>query len=108
MSEVIIGLAGIIVLAATFSLLGKIIKQPPIVAYLLTGLFIGALGASKFVDIAIFDIASELGIILLLFLAGLEIKIEKIKRALKPILFIGVGQIVVMMLVFFYSLIWSI
>lgn len=66
----------IVCLAAILSFLFRLLKQPAILAYILTGILIGFLG---FFDVSNHDLlntSAQLGITFLLFTLGLEIKIK--------------------------------
>ncbi len=76
-----------IITATLLALILKKIKQPPIVAYLITGVLLATLKIK--LDKNIVNIFSEIGIILLLFLAGLEFKLKQLKKTLKPSIIIG-------------------
>ncbi len=70
---------GLILLAATLLMLAsRVLKVPTIVAYIVAGLLlgpiVGLLAASEEIHLI-----SEIGIILLLFLVGLELSLERIK-----------------------------
>lgn len=84
---------GYIILAATaFAFLGKGIKMPSLVGYLLAGLLLGpglglvAIGHSL-------ELIAELGIALLLFLVGLELSFGKIKDLGKAALLLSTLQV---------------
>ena len=89
-------LAIIVLIAAGLSLIAKFLKQPLILAYILAGVLVTYLG---FLNINIentetFHIFSNLGIMFLLFLVGLEINYSSLRLVGKPSLIIGLGQIV--------------
>ena len=94
-SEVIIfDIAVILILSAMFAFFARMLKQPLIPAYVLTGLVLGPLlfGVVKNLDLV--NAFSEIGIAFLLFTAGLEISFRKIREAnLKKIALIGVLQV---------------
>jgi Kef-type K+ transport system membrane component KefB len=94
-NEVIIfDIAVILILSAMFAFIARMMKQPLIPAYVLTGLVLGPLvfGIVKGVDLI--HAFSEIGIAFLLFTAGLEISFRKIKEAnLKKIALIGILQV---------------
>jgi len=96
-SEVIIfDIAVILILSAMFAFVARMLKQPLIPAYVLTGLVLGPLvfGVVKNMDLV--NAFSEIGIAFLLFTAGLEISFRKIREAnLKKIALIGVLQVAV-------------
>ena len=83
----------IVVMAAVFVMVGRLVRMPAIVVYLLAGVVIGpVLGLVEFSDVL--DLVSETGIALLLFLVGLELSFEKIKRVGKVAVVAGIGQVV--------------
>ena len=86
---------GIMVIAAAgFALLARQLRIPTIVGYLLAGVFLGPL--TQIVgDADAVAMISELGIVLLLFLVGLELNVAKIRHLGAVALLAGLGQIVV-------------
>ncbi|RXH10840.1 cation:proton antiporter [Bradyrhizobium guangzhouense] len=74
-------------LAAHFS------RQPLILAYLIAGFCIGPFGAGWVKSQESISVISELGLIFMLFMIGLEIDLKKIVRAGKVILFAAGGQL---------------
>jgi Kef-type K+ transport system membrane component KefB len=87
----------IIVIAGVIALIMRLLKQPLIMGYILTGILIGPLGFIS--DSQTFEIFSEIGIALLLFIIGLELNVAVIKKLGKAVfataaaLFITVGTI---------------
>ncbi|WP_375412533.1 cation:proton antiporter [uncultured Bradyrhizobium sp.] len=75
-------------LAAHFS------RQPLILAYLIAGFFIGPFGMGWVKSQESIQIISELGLIFMLFMIGLEIDLKKIIRAGRVILFAAGGQLI--------------
>jgi Kef-type K+ transport system membrane component KefB len=67
-----------VVTAAVFAFLGKLIKMPSIVAYILAGMALGPVFGVVELDHSL-ELISELGVALLLFLVGLELSLQKIK-----------------------------
>ncbi|MCS6985379.1 MAG: cation:proton antiporter [Leptospiraceae bacterium] len=85
---------GIILLCATlFALMGNLLHVPPLVVYLFTGLFLGPIAKIVF-PLPLFEMISETGITLLLFLVGLEIHFSKMKDIGRDVLFAGMAQII--------------
>ena len=84
----------LICLAAILALFCRLLRQPPILAYILTGILIGPFGQLQFPNIASLNIFSELGITLLLFLLGLEFKLKGIKSVGYSSFAIGLAQVV--------------
>jgi len=94
-SEVIIfDIAVILILSAMFAFVARILRQPLIPAYVLTGLVLGPLVFGVVKNLDLIKAFSEIGIAFLLFTAGLEISFRKIREAnLKKIAVIGVLQV---------------
>ena len=87
-------LAAVLVTAATLGFVARALKQPLILAYLFTGGLIGYLNFFNLGDKTIFQTFSDLGIMFLLFLVGLEINYTALRAVGKPALIVGLGQIV--------------
>jgi len=86
-----IGLA--IVIATLFAFIAKALKQPLILAYLLAGLVIGPeIGFAWVKDKETIELISEIGLILLLFIIGLEIDLKKLLGAGRTLLVTGISQ----------------
>ena len=83
----------ILVLAAILGIILKALKQPLILAYLITGLIIGALGFFDIAEREALEFFSNLGVMFLLFLVGLEMDYDSIKKVGKTSLAIGLGQV---------------
>jgi Kef-type K+ transport system membrane component KefB len=91
---------GLIVVAATAAaLLARPLRVPTIVAFLLAGVVLGPLLGLLESDYAPghdapVDLIAELGIVLLLFLVGLELSFAKIRDVGKVAVVAGLGQVV--------------
>ncbi|MFT5837016.1 MAG: Kef-type K+ transport system membrane component KefB [Candidatus Azotimanducaceae bacterium] len=76
--SLLLNLGFIVITAAVFAFLGKLVRMPSIVAYIIAGMVLGpGLGIVE-LDHSL-ELISELGIALLLFLVGLELSLQKIK-----------------------------
>lgn len=93
MGNIFLEITVVICLAAVLSLIFRFFKQPEILAYILTGILIGPLGIFKISNTDMFQSLSELGITLLLFMVGLEIKLSEHFSLGKSLFFVAVGQI---------------
>ena len=95
--EVIFELAIIICIAATLGIIAKILRQPLILAYIVTGIIIGLIQIffqSFYIgEKEVFDLFSELGVMFLLFLIGLEMNYSSLKTVGKTSIVVGSGQI---------------
>jgi Kef-type K+ transport system membrane component KefB len=83
----------IICLAAGLSLVFRLLKQPEILAYILTGIIMGPLVIFRSGNQDILQTMSQLGITLLLFMVGLEIRVSDLFALGKSLLIVALGQI---------------
>jgi len=93
MQNVFLQITIIVCLAAVLSVVFRFLKQPIILAYILTGIIIGHMGffPSRSNDVLLS--LSDIGITFLLFLMGLEIKIKEFFLIGKTVILVGVGQV---------------
>ena len=82
----------IIVAAALFSLIGRRVRLPSIVAFLLAGLFLGPV-TGLVAESEELKLLTESGIVLLLFLVGLELTVDRIREVGKVAIIAGSIQI---------------
>src|ERR1035437_3814741 len=85
----------IICLAAGLSLIFRLLKQPEILAYILTGIIMGPLVVFRSANQDVLQTMSQLGITLLLFMVGLEIRVSDLFSFGKSLLAVALGQIFV-------------
>ena len=84
----------IICLAAFLSLVFRFLKQPEILAYILTGIIIGSFHLFQSSSQDMLQTMSQLGVTLLLFMVGLEIRVSELFSIGKSLLIASVGQII--------------
>ncbi|HEY7842451.1 MAG TPA: cation:proton antiporter [Bradyrhizobium sp.] len=94
MHELIRDITLCILFAWVLGLLAHFSRQPLILAYLIAGFLIGPFGAGWVKSEESTGVISELGLIFMLFMIGLEIDLKKIVRAGKVILFAAGGQLI--------------
>ena len=94
MEHIYLELTLIICLAAGLSILFRFLKQPPILAYILAGIIIGPLAVFKVQSGDVLESLSQIGITLLLFMLGLEMKLKDLKSVGKVAMFTGLGQVI--------------
>jgi Kef-type K+ transport system membrane component KefB len=82
-----------ILFAWVLGLLAHFSRQPLILAYLIAGFLIGPFGTGLVKSEESIGVISELGLIFMLFMIGLEIDLKKIVRAGRVILFAAGGQL---------------
>ena len=78
-------LSFVLVIAAAIAFAMRLLKQPLIVGYIVTGIIVGPGLLSLVSDKEAFDAFSEIGIALLLFIIGLELSMGVIKKLGKPV-----------------------
>jgi len=85
---------GVAIVAATaLAVAARALRQPLILAYLLAGVVIGPQMGFGFVhDHASIELIAEIGLILLLFIIGLEMDLQKLLAAGRPLVVAGVSQ----------------
>jgi Kef-type K+ transport system membrane component KefB len=94
MHELIGDITLCILCAWVLGMLAHFSRQPLILAYLIAGFLIGPFGMGLIKSQESISIISELGLIFMLFMIGLEIDLKKIVRAGKVIVFAAGGQLV--------------
>lgn len=94
MGEVYLELTVIVTLAAGLAILFRYLKQPPILAYILAGILIGPFALFHINSGEVFESLAQIGITLLLFMLGLEMRFSDLKSVGKVALLTGIGQIV--------------
>ncbi len=89
-------LAVVVLIAAVLSVIAKLFKQPLLLAYMATGFLVAQFGLFD-IDIAnseTFHVFSNLGVMFLLFLVGLEINYTSLRLIGRTAILVGIGQIV--------------
>lgn len=86
---------GLLILLATLIALAlRVIKLPPILAYLLTGIIAGPWGLNLISEQQLLLGLSSFGVAFLLFLVGLELDFKKLKSLGRTVPLIGIGQMI--------------
>jgi Kef-type K+ transport system membrane component KefB len=98
MSELFFIIGAIIIVSTILAYIGRLIKQPTILAYILTGILLGP-GILKIIQTKepIIAALSDIGIAFLLFIVGLELSYKKLKELGKNALVLGISQILITM-----------
>ncbi len=92
-TEIINGVLISIVAAAFLGYIVHLLRQPVIFGYIIAGILIGPqLGLEWVTEPEVIDFSSELGLIALLFMVGLELNLGKIRRFGKSLLITAVLQ----------------
>ena len=93
MAPIFLEITVIICLAAVLTVIFRFLKQPNILAYILTGVIIGPLGFLSIQNHDFIQTLAELGITFLLFMLGLEIKLKDLSSVGKVAIIISFSQI---------------
>jgi Kef-type K+ transport system membrane component KefB len=96
----------LIALAAGVAIIMRLIKQPLIIGYIITGLLVGTFFADIVGSGETLSLFSEIGIAILLFLVGLHLHPKNIKEFGSVSLITGIGQVVITSAVGFFISIW--
>jgi Kef-type K+ transport system membrane component KefB len=83
-----------IVAAWLFGVAAQALRQPPLLAYLLAGYVIGPESLGMVTTEATIDAIAEIGLLLLLFIIGIEIDLKRVLGSGRAILMTGAVQIV--------------
>ncbi|HEX3099643.1 MAG TPA: cation:proton antiporter [Patescibacteria group bacterium] len=94
MNQMFLELTGILLVAGVIAYILHFLKQPSIIAYIITGLLIGPFSLYRLQHGEVLHSLSEIGITLLLFMVGLDLDISQLKKIGKTAVIAGVGQIV--------------
>jgi Kef-type K+ transport system membrane component KefB len=86
--------AAVLTLATIVGLVGVLLRQPLIVAFIIAGLVAGSGILNVSDSLELIDVLAEVGIALLLFLVGLKLDLKLIKNLGPVALATGLGQII--------------
>ena len=93
MGNFFLDLTVIICLAAVLSLIFRFLKQPEILAYILTGIIIGSFHLFQNSNQDMLQTMSQVGVTLLLFMVGLEIRVSDFFAIGKSLILAALGQV---------------
>lgn len=85
--------------ATVLGIIAQKTGQPKVIAYIIAGLLIGPVGLSLVTEGELLSLFSELGLVFLLFLIGLEINLDEIKTVLGSTIGIAIVQMFLTFLV---------
>lgn len=90
-------IALLLVVAGTSGIIAKLLRQPVLVGYLFAGFLLASLGLLHSSETL--EGLGQVGVILLLFLVGLEVNIHELKAVGKSSLVAGIGQVTISIIV---------
>jgi len=88
-------LSTVIVFTAALAGIMRLLKQPIVIGYILSGLLLGPQFLNAFQAHELLTVFSELGIAILLFIVGLHLSPAEVKGMGKPVLLLGLFQVIV-------------
>ena len=94
-SDILLQIAIAIVAATVCAIVAKWSRQPLILGYILAGIIIGPGEGLGWITTHEIEPISELGLILLLFMIGLEIDLHKLRDAGTTLVAVGIGQFLI-------------
>jgi Kef-type K+ transport system membrane component KefB len=107
-SNIFVELTVVLIIAGVLATLLRFLRQPAIIAYLLTGLIAGPLGYYSLQHNEAWQGLAEIGITLLLFLVGLELDISNLQKIGRNALLAAMGQVVgTAVLAFVFLKLWG-
>src|SRR5437762_3397302 len=104
MNQLFIEFAVILIFAGAVSFLVSLLKQPSIMAYIITGLLVGPFGYYQLQRSDVFSALAQIGITPLLFMVGMQLDIGQLKKIGRTALLVGLGQIFFTTLIGYYIL----
>lgn len=84
-SDVFTQLSVVLVVAAAVAMIMRLLRQPLLMGYIITGILVGPSLLNLINARSAFDTFSEIGITLLLFIIGLELSMAVVRRLGKPV-----------------------
>lgn len=93
--------AASITVIVTFS---HVLRIPTLVGFIATGILIGKSGLNIIDSLPVTELITEAGILLLMFSLGIEFSLTHLKKIARPLLTLGIGQVLLTMAISFLSL----
>jgi monovalent cation:H+ antiporter-2, CPA2 family len=84
----------ILISAVVIILICSRLKIPSVVGFLLTGMIIGPYSLGFIKDTHVIEIFAEIGILLMMFIVGIEFSVKKLRRIKRLIIIGGGGQVI--------------
>ena len=101
-ADILVQIAYAIVLATTFAFVARTLRQPVILGYIAAGVLLGETVGIHAITTETIEPIAELGLILLLFMIGLEIDLKKLKATGKAVATVGLLQVPIATLLGFW------
>lgn len=94
MDNIFSGLSLVLAIAAAVALLMRLVKQPMLIGYILTGILVGPAAFNLAKSPSTLNLFSDIGIALLLFIIGLGLNPRIVKEVGRTAAVVGVSQVV--------------
>jgi CPA2 family monovalent cation:H+ antiporter-2 len=91
--EIIAAVVLILLISIVFLLIGQRFNIPSVVSFLVLGILVGPFGLALLTDQATIEMIGQIGVILLLFVIGLEFSFEKLFKSWKVVIIGGLLQV---------------
>jgi Kef-type K+ transport system membrane component KefB/Trk K+ transport system NAD-binding subunit len=91
----------LIAITAVVSIIVRILKQPLIVGYIITGILVGPAVLNLINEPQTIEILGKFGIVLLLFIIGLSLNVKTIKELGRSLLITGISQVILSSVIIF-------
>ena len=101
-ADILVQIAYAIVLATAFAFVARALRQPVILGYIAAGVMLGETVGIHAISTETIEPIAELGLILLLFMIGLEIDLKKLKATGKAVAAVGLLQVPISTLLGFW------
>lgn len=92
-NELFLELAGVILIAGVFALVAQRLRQPLIIAYIMTGVVVGPGVLALATSTDVFSAMAQIGIAFLLFIVGLNLDWRRIKDVGRVAVLAGLAQV---------------
>ncbi len=85
----------VLLIAGVIALAVSLLKQPSVIAFILTGIIVGSFGYGQIHASSVFTDLGQIGITLLLFMVGLELDVRRIRELGKVVVATAIGQMLI-------------
>jgi Kef-type K+ transport system membrane component KefB len=104
-TSILVSISLVIIVAAVLAFISRLLKQKIILAYIVAGIILGPLVLGLIQDRVLINGLAEIGIIFLLFTAGLEMSLKKLKAVMGTAMLAGIIQVIAVVVTSFFILI---
>ena len=106
MENIFLEVGTVIIATTILTLFFRMLKQPPMLAFLLSGVVMGPLVLNIISVENTFKTFSQMGVAFLLFIVGLNLNVRILKEVGKVSLYTGIGQVLFTSLIGYFLIVW--